>query len=480
MAALQVPRSGLRAWGGRRRIHDIMKKLLCLLVAALALNQAFGDEYDYVYDPQHDVSFKDADVWKAVIAGMPGREKPLSEQRERLKLFYAKYKGWTPPKAVHPAPGKLRNLPDFPAEPRFPLTDKVWSANPGEASICLWEDDKTAAMSLGVDDNIAGEVPAWMELSKKYGTLNITWNLVVQGLADPHPGDHMSGTWDLWKKVKAAGYHIASHTMTHNAAPVFGDGWPGWAWECAESKRELDKNIPGQKTKMFLYGGTPVQQFNLGAGFVERDPKKGPNAARKAVTAFYTSARGGGGQPINPANQIDYFNIRSTTYTEGVLEGQRFYRPENALENCLNPDPKSPYHNLYRGWACIFTHFANIPAWTEKSGYAQCLEWYNKHRDELWTGFMDDVALYGQERDTGSVASKMSPDGTIHMTLTSKMDPDIFDYPLTVKVRLPASWTTVQAKQNGKPVPASIIKHESALYALVKALPDRGEIVVTK
>jgi hypothetical protein len=58
------------------------------------------------------------------------------------------------------------------------------------------------------------------------------------------------------------------------------------------------------------------------------------------------------------------------------------------------------------------------------------------------------------------------------------MDPDIFDYPLTVKVRVPNTWTQANATQNGLPIPSSMLVHADSFYVLIKAKPDRGQIVI--
>ena len=58
------------------------------------------------------------------------------------------------------------------------------------------------------------------------------------------------------------------------------------------------------------------------------------------------------------------------------------------------------------------------------------------------------------------------------------MDDALFDEPLTLKVRLPGDWRGVRAAQGGKAVAASFVEHEGAPYALVDAVPDRGEIVL--
>jgi hypothetical protein len=58
------------------------------------------------------------------------------------------------------------------------------------------------------------------------------------------------------------------------------------------------------------------------------------------------------------------------------------------------------------------------------------------------------------------------------------MKDDIFDYPLTVKVRLPDGWKSAKATQGGKPVPVRFVTHEGAPFALVDAVPDRGAVRV--
>ncbi len=58
------------------------------------------------------------------------------------------------------------------------------------------------------------------------------------------------------------------------------------------------------------------------------------------------------------------------------------------------------------------------------------------------------------------------------------MKDDIFDYPLTVKVRLPNGWKSAKATQGGKPVPVRFVTHEGAPYVLVDAVPDRGAVRV--
>ena len=115
-----------------------------------------------------------------------------------------------------------------PDTPRFPVTDIDWPAKPGDASICLWKDDKLAAFSYGIDDNCASDVPWWLEQTKIYN-LPITWFLVTKNISGTdRPA--MNGKWDLWQKVTETGHAIESHSVNH-LSMVGKEGWLGTEWE---------------------------------------------------------------------------------------------------------------------------------------------------------------------------------------------------------------------------------------------------------
>jgi hypothetical protein len=420
------------------------------------------------------------EIWDIVKA--EAERNPNSNEARTLKdrhlyqAFYQTYADWTPPEPRQAPAGRLASLSDTPKTPRFPLTGKVWPAAPGEASVCLWEDDKLAAMSLGIDDNCAPDIPYWKELSKKYNGLNITWNIItgnIEGAIDKVRGP-MSGTWETWRKLTAEGYRVTSHSLTHLQNPVLADGWPGPDWETSESRRQISANIPGVETNVFVYPGAGVRAFGILGGYYPH------SSWRPSVVKYYAAARGGGGNPLNQANMIDYFNIRSTTGVLNILDNADPKVAEYNLNNLFAADPAHPHHKYYRGWASVFIHYINAGRTFDTDLYtvafSKVLAFYDEHREDLWTGFFEDVALYGQERDTATLVTNESTDRAITYTLTTKLDPAVFHYPLTIKVRLPDAWKSVSAQQNATPIPAKLIIHEGAPYALVKSVPDKGQV----
>jgi hypothetical protein len=55
----------------------------------------------------------------------------------------------------------------------------------------------------------------------------------------------------------------------------------------------------------------------------------------------------------------------------------------------------------------------------------------------------------------------------------------LFDYPLTVKIRVNNDWSTATATQAGKPIASRILTYNGNQYVLVQAIPDRGLVEVS-
>ena len=58
------------------------------------------------------------------------------------------------------------------------------------------------------------------------------------------------------------------------------------------------------------------------------------------------------------------------------------------------------------------------------------------------------------------------------------MDDALFDFPLTVKVRLDAAWASAKALQGAKEMGCTVVEHDGAKFALVQVVPDRGDVVL--
>ena len=140
-------------------------------------------------------------------------------------------------------------------------------------------------------------------------------------------------------------------------------------------------------------------------------------------------------------------------------------------------------HRFRRGWCAVLHHLVHHGHTQEEidksvAYYEKKLENLAKYKDRIWIGTFPAVAKYGQERDTATLKTVSSDARRIALSLADRMDDKLFDEPLTLKVRLPDAWKSVRAAQGGKPAAAAFVEHDGAPYALVDAVPDRGEIVL--
>lgn len=335
---------------------------------------------------------------------------------------------------------QLPNLTEENPAPRFKVSGITWPAAPGDAEICMWKDDKVAPLSFTVDDNTAPDVPWWLEQADKHG-FRVTWFIVSDRVTGGYGGD-----WSLWRSVLDRGHDVQSHSHTHLSNFQSPD-WPGIEWEYAESKRVIEENLPGHRVRFLAYPG--------GA-------RPDPND-RLAAAEHYAGARGVTGRLVSPA-RMDYLSTRAVT--EAALDNPK--APWADFKRALDPEDA-----LYRAWTILIYH--NV---RDKTPERPLFDFIDANRDKLWLSRYGDTSLYAQQRDTATLVTKENSAGRIVLSLTDRMDDTVFDYPLTIKVRLPDGWKDVIARQAERPAKSRVVEHEGARFALVDIVPDRGDAVL--
>lgn len=344
------------------------------------------------------------------------------------------------------------NLADEKPPARFRITDITWPAQEGDAEICLWHDDRLAALSITIDDNSAPDIPWWREKAAAHG-FRATWFVITGRISGPNA---FNGTWAEYQSLLDEGHGVESHSVGHlhmDKGP--GPGGSGWSidWEYAESLRQLHTHLTGPRASALAYPGGANKTHNN----------------RELAARLFRAARGGSGMP-NAANRTDYLNING-------MSGFHFGEAAQAWADLRNLIDRTIYGDrAYRGWAVVLAHLVTDKA---RPSWERLFEFIDANRDKLWVGLFTDIAKYGQQRDTARLSVEENAPGRIRFSITDGMDDAYFDHPLTVKIRVPDAWASVSATQAGEPVAARREVRGSAVYALVQAVPDRGPVVCT-
>jgi hypothetical protein len=341
---------------------------------------------------------------------------------------------------------QLFNLADTPTGPRFELSkERTWPVNPGDAEVCLWDGDRFAAMSITIDDNTQPDHEWWMHITSELG-MKVTWFVVTKNVTGG-----FGGTWEGFTALNQAGHAIQSHTATHLGKADQPD-WQGIEWEYAESQKDIEGAMPGNRVLTMAYSGGKNSELH----------------DREVAAKYYIAVRGTRGTP-NKANQIDYLNTSSSSgrigreYIDPILEG-------HSSISWMNSD------SYLRGW--LSTHFHQVKP-DKREEVAEQLRYIKSREADLWVGLFDEVVRYGMERDTHTLEVTKNSKSAIEFELSDRMDDTVYTVPLTVKVRLSNDWKNVSAEQGGKKVGCQTIEHDDALYALVQAVPDQGAVVLT-
>lgn len=351
---------------------------------------------------------------------------------------------------------QLRTL-GKPDKPRFEIPEITWPADPGQAEVCLWKDDRYAAISITIDDNCRPDHDWWLEQAEKHG-FKLTWFVITDGVMEGR-NKGFNGTWADWQRLADAGHSIQSHTTNHRAAKKGEPPIPDEDLHAMyrDSLAAINAHVTNNVACCIAY------------------PRGEPH--REIAAQYAIACRGVYGAP-SEVNTVDYLNVNEGNYEQGYI---------NVLLGETADEPKwlnKADRRFRRGWCAVLHHLVHHGHTQEEidrsvAYYEKKLENLAKYKDRIWIGTFPAVAKYGQERDTATLKTVSSDAKRIALSLADRMDDTLFDEPLTLKVRLPGAWGAVQATQGGKPVAARVVEHEGAAYALVDAVPDRGEIVLS-
>lgn len=339
------------------------------------------------------------------------------------------------------------SLPDSPAVTRFSITRPQWPANHGDYEICLWYGAKVAAITFTVDDHACLEHTWWKSMRDKYG-IKTTW-FVVGALIDSLLTDPPSyfGNFTMFRDLYAYGFDVQSHTWDHSCSDDTRDPAIVDSSYRRGQKKVLD-SIPGSKPWVIAW---PCGRYNLTVG------KKYYIAGRS--TNIWTDVPG--------KTNFMYTNIGPWTRA-----------------NILTLIDSSS--NAYRGSWARYWHAVGWPGVTEEEKQANrdsvdtMFSFIRSYADSIWyTGSYMELMKYSMEFATKIFSMDTIRRNRICFTIGDSMVDSIYDFPLSVKIRVSNSWASAIAIQNGDTLDSTkMITRNGNKYVICNPIPDRGQTKV--
>lgn len=304
------------------------------------------------------------------------------------------------------------------------LTTARAQEQPGTTQVMKWKDGKKACFLLAFDDGAATQLTNVVpELDKRkiVGTFYIvTGNSLYKTLKR------------RWEEVSKSPYIVvANHTFTHKGANDAAE----LDQEVAKCNEVLLAMHPERKKPRLLAfakpGGVPwkvtqeeldvvLKKYNL----VDRPPFYGPPMHYKSAAEMVAA--------------VD----------KAIAKGEMGHMD---------------FHGVGGDWLV-----------TPVEWFTALLDKLEASRDQVWITDAASWRKYITERDSAEVKATESSAARIKISLTAKTDPALYDEPLTLSTRVPATWKRCRVSQGAARSEAEVangaVKYD--------AIPGAGEIIL--
>lgn len=275
-------------------------------------------------------------------------------------------------------------------------------------TVCTWNDDKAAALSLTFDDGLASHVGLAAPLMHEKGFL-ATFFIVIGHVGIPYGAE-----WAEWQTVVDMGHEIASHTINHPDLTTISSEQ---LWrEVVLSKSFIEQNITNTRIQTFCYPGGAYNQNVI-----------------DLIEDHYLGARGVPDGQLVPESHspVNPYTIIPVPFGTNERISDMNQLIEDATET--------------GGWLVEMIHGIEADGYepVPLTNFVSHLDYLVTRQDDVWVAPFGRVIKYIQERDVVTPVVTQVSDLNFSILLESVLNAEVFDEPLTVKISVPADWVDV-------------------------------------
>jgi len=310
-----------------------------------------------------------------------------------------------------------------------------------QATICDALDNKKAIMTFTSDDGLYNSVVKYNEIFKKY---NIKGTVALAtGTVTGENNVRITSTWQQWRDLLKDGkIDIANHTHSHTSLPAL--EYARLDYEINDAQREIKKELPGQQV---------IAMCNPFVGKSDRTDeviKQNHYSARNGEKGFNTLS-----PSANEWYRLNYQYVLSSTKEKDM---NRWI--DSAIKNSK--------------WLIEVWHGIDGDDW-EPSTYKICDAHmkYAVGKKELWIATLSEVTKYIQEHQASNIEIKKD-NNNVTLSVTHTLNPEIFNYPLTVKIAIDKDVKSAIARQNRNLIECRIENGELFL----NVVPSKDKIII--
>ena len=372
------------------------------------------------------------------------------------------------------------------------------------ASILAAKDGAKGIFTMTYDDGKYNTAVWVNEENKKYGLTGSC--MMVPNWAKNYPDfTFEDGSIDKWKALFRQGtLEPQSHSMSHETIGILANEtsshWENWKYNCyqenydyqlVQAKTAIRRAFPGNDVLCFAPSNNTLSTISwasdgngnlLKNGNGEYYTVNDGGALKVAQKTYYAIRQGSRGvQSLSPTLDAEpggWYNLRIRAFKD-FSGDDKLTQGKNWLDETVRDG----------NWLIVMCHGITSTGGDIKQSLAdQFFAYAGEYvkTGKLWSATFGDATKYVRERQNTEVSERYE-DGTVYVDMKINrtagdgkyLGATVFNYPLTVEVCVPASWTSVSYENGGNTETASVYTRDGAKYAMVNLTPGEDGVVVS-
>ena len=412
------------------------------------------------------------------------------------------FKEWSP-ELEAPTPENTKNGTEkMTYKPIYTLSPRY------TATLLQAKDGAKGVLTMTYDDGLY-ETAVWVnEQNKRYGVKGSCMMVPDWGQGNPD-FTYNGGSVEKWTALFAEGtLEPESHSMSHEGIGILANEnnathWQNYMYnnyqenydyQLVQAKEAIQAAFPGSPVLCFAPSNNTLSTVSWASDGNGNLVKNANNefylvqdgGALKVAQETYYAIRQGfrGVQPLNPtpnAEQGGWYNLAMRGFkdhsgNDKLVQGKKWI--DDAVKNST--------------WLIIMCHGIRADGGDIKQSLAEQFFAYAGEyirSGELWAATFGEATKYIRERQNTTVSERYDESNKtvyVDMKINRKTEDgkvlteSIFNYPLTVEVRVPSNWKKVSyVGQGGKMQTAAVYSRNGCYYAMVNLIPGADGATVT-
>lgn len=317
-----------------------------------------------------------------------------------------------------------------------------------KTEICDVKDNKKAIWTFTSDDSLTSSCNYF---SEKFNSLELRGSLamIVKKFYNSD-GTVNEAKVDAFKNIFENGnFDITNHTYSHTSPLVNPDDEEYWTSELNDAQVWFEDTFEGER--VFTVANPLVATSDT----IDAIIKEKNWAAR--------NGKGGGYNSLNPTED-EWFHLRWQHGNE--------YCTVDTMKNWVDTAISE------RKWQIELWHGVDgegsSPVPSEIA--TPYFEYVASKKGELWIATFNEAVQYLREKQHAQMDIDVNEDGNLEVVVTHDLPEDIFNYPLSVRTRVPGGWNTVKVTQ-GNVTQTVNVDSRHIVYDIV---PDGSTALIEK